>query len=59
MLIAGGNFVDLINKGFYNNKVITRSDGFVIQTGDSDPAGSVHGYVEGGTERKVTFCFCF
>ena len=56
--ITGGNFVDLINKGFYNDKVITRSDGFVIQTGDSDPAGSVHGYVEGGTERKV-FVFVF
>ena len=51
--ITGGNFVDLINKGFYNNRVITRSDGFVIQTGDSNPEGEVHGYVEGGKERKI------
>ena len=29
--LTGGNFVDLVNKGFYNKKVITRSDGFVVQ----------------------------
>jgi hypothetical protein len=53
--ITGGNFVDLIDKGFYNNKVITRSDGFVVQMGDADPAGTVHGYVPPGEkeERKV------
>lgn len=35
--LTGGNFVDLIKKGFYNNKAITRSDGFVVQTGDNSP----------------------
>lgn len=34
--LTGGNFVDLINKGFYNNMKIQRSDGFVVQTGDPD-----------------------
>jgi cyclophilin family peptidyl-prolyl cis-trans isomerase len=53
LIFSGGNFVDLVNKGFYNNKVISRSDGFVIQTGDADPAGTVHGYVQNGEERKV------
>ena len=53
--ITGGNFVDLVNKGFYNNKKITRADGFVVQTGDADPDGAVHGYVPPGssTERTI------
>ena len=32
------DFVDLIDKRFYDGKTITRSDGFVVQTGDSNPA---------------------
>ena len=40
-------------KGFYNGMKIQRSDGFVIQTGDSNPDGDVHGYVSGGKERKI------
>ena len=53
--ITAGNFVDLVQKGYYNNKKIDRSDGFVIQMGDNDPEGQVHGYIpEGATEeRKV------
>jgi hypothetical protein len=31
--ITAGNFLDLISKGFYKDKVITRADGFVVQTG--------------------------
>ena len=50
--LTGGNFVDLVNKGFYNKRIITRSDGFVVQTGDADPAGpegpGPHGYVPAG-----------
>lgn len=46
--VTGGNFVDLVNKGFYNNMVIQRSDGFVVQTGDPD--GKAVGYV--GTPSK-------
>ncbi len=53
--ITGGNFIDLIKKGYYNNKAITRSDGFVVQTGDNDPNGEVHGYIPSGetTERTI------
>jgi cyclophilin family peptidyl-prolyl cis-trans isomerase len=46
--VTGGNFVDLVNKGFYNNMKIQRSDGFVVQTGD--PEGTPIGYV--GTPSK-------
>ncbi len=53
--ITAGNFADLVNKGYYNNKKIDRSDGFVIQMGDNDPEGKVHGYTPDGQseERKV------
>ena len=46
--VTGGNFVDLVDKGFYNNMKIQRSDGFVVQTGDPD--GPADGYV--GTPSK-------
>ena len=47
--ITGGNFIDLVNKGFYKNMIIQRSDGFVVQTGDPD--GEADGYV--GTPGKA------
>lgn len=47
--VTGGNFVDLVDKGFYNQMEIQRSDGFVVQTGD--PAGEADGYV--GTPGKA------
>ncbi|KAL7528610.1 hypothetical protein ACHAWF_002625 [Thalassiosira exigua] len=46
--VTGGNFVELVQKGFYNNMDIQRSDGFVVQTGD--PKGEADGYV--GTPSK-------
>lgn len=46
--VTGGNFIDLVQKGFYTNMVIQRSDGFVVQTGD--PEGPADGYV--GTPSK-------
>lgn len=58
--LTAGNFVDLVNKGFYNNFQIQRSDGFVVQTGDPSADGSPsktvkNGYVPEGKEsvRKV------
>jgi hypothetical protein len=53
--LTGGNFVDLVEKGYYKNKKIDRSDGFVVQMGDNDPDGAVHGYIPSGAteERKV------
>jgi cyclophilin family peptidyl-prolyl cis-trans isomerase len=46
--VTGGNFIDLVQKGFYDNMEIQRSDGFVVQTGD--PPGKAIGYV--GTPSK-------
>lgn len=53
--VTAGNFIDLVQKGYYNNKKIDRADGFVVQMGDNDPEGTVHGYVPAGSseERKV------
>lgn len=31
--ISAGNFVDLVDKGFYNNIDVLRSDGFIVQAG--------------------------
>lgn len=47
--VTGGNFVELVQKGFYTNMNIQRSDGFVVQTGDPD--GEAVGYT-GGTPSK-------
>jgi len=41
--ITGGNFVELVSKGFYTDMKIQRADGFVVQTGD--PEGPAEGYV--------------
>lgn len=41
--VTGGNFIDLVQRGFYNNMKIQRSDGFVVQTGDPD--GEADGFV--------------
>eukprot|EP00522_Entomoneis_paludosa_P017186 CAMPEP_0172444822 /NCGR_PEP_ID=MMETSP1065-20121228/4823_1 /TAXON_ID=265537 /ORGANISM="Amphiprora paludosa, Strain CCMP125" /LENGTH=466 /DNA_ID=CAMNT_0013195523 /DNA_START=107 /DNA_END=1507 /DNA_ORIENTATION=+ len=46
--ITGGNFVELVQKGFYNKMAIQRSDGFVVQTGDPD--GEADGYVAPGSK---------
>mmetsp|Transcript_19260 Transcript_19260/g.32512 ORF Transcript_19260/g.32512 Transcript_19260/m.32512 type:complete len:463 (-) Transcript_19260:124-1512(-) len=46
--VTSGNFVDLVQKGFYTDMDIQRSDGFVVQTGD--PKGEADGYV--GTPSK-------
>jgi cyclophilin family peptidyl-prolyl cis-trans isomerase len=55
--VTAGNMLELVNKGFYNNFKIQRSDGFVVQTGDPKVEGrsEKNGYVPPGeTEvRKV------
>jgi cyclophilin family peptidyl-prolyl cis-trans isomerase len=55
--ITAGNFLDLVNNGFYNNFKIQRSDGFVVQTGDPKAEGrqSKNGYVPPGEAevRKI------
>jgi cyclophilin family peptidyl-prolyl cis-trans isomerase len=45
--VSAGNFVDLVNKGFYDGLTIQRADGFVVQTGDPD--GKADGYVDPAT----------
>lgn len=50
--VTSGNFVELVNKGFYNNFKIQRSDGFVVQTGDPD--GEAVGYVADGGKSAAT-----
>merc|ERR1712205_7502 len=48
--LTSGNFVDLVNKGFYDGYKIQRSDGFVVQTGDAQAEGKSEktGYVPAG-----------
>lgn len=38
-------------QGYYNNLPITRSDGFVVQTGDPDPEGDVHDFFPSGSSE--------
>lgn len=54
--ITSGNFVDLVNKGFYNGIHVQRSDGFVVQTGDpsQEPKAEnkeIHGFVPAGDSK--------
>eukprot|EP00931_Biecheleriopsis_adriatica_P000853 TRINITY_DN10097_c0_g1_i2.p1 TRINITY_DN10097_c0_g1~~TRINITY_DN10097_c0_g1_i2.p1 ORF type:complete len:531 (-),score=111.78 TRINITY_DN10097_c0_g1_i2:43-1635(-) len=37
--ISAGNFIDLVNRGFYDGMSIQRADGFIIQTGDNGQGG--------------------
>ena len=37
--VTAGNFVDLVDKKFYDGMDVQRADGFVVQTGD--PGGDV------------------
>lgn len=48
--INGGNFVDLVQRGFYNDLPFIRSeDNFVVQTGD--PAGADDGFIDPKTKK--------
>lgn len=49
--VTGGNFVELIDNGFYNNMKIQRSDGFVVQTGKPD--GQAEGYTGGKPSKAI------
>jgi len=55
--ITAGNFVDLVQQGFYNDFKIQRSDGFVVQTGDPKAEGKTekNGFVPSGATdvRKI------
>lgn len=45
--VTAGNFVDLVERHFYDGMEIQRADGFVVQTGD--PEGPAEGFVNPGT----------
>ncbi|KAG0558691.1 hypothetical protein KC19_10G047000 [Ceratodon purpureus] len=45
--VTAGNFVDLVERHFYDGMEIQRSDGFVVQTGD--PEGPAEGFVNPAT----------
>jgi len=53
--LTGGNFVDLVQRGFYDGMKIQRSDGFVVQTGDpsKEGRGDKVGFAEDGKVRNV------
>lgn len=49
--LSAGSFVDLASKGFYDNREIIRSDGFIIQSGKPDKG---EGYaLEDGKLRTI------
>lgn len=53
--VTAGTIMDLVLRGYYNDMPITRSDGFVVQTGDPDPEGDIHDFFLPGSKdaRKI------
>ncbi|CAI8594476.1 unnamed protein product [Vicia faba] len=47
--VTAGNFVDLVERHFYDGMEIQRADGFVVQTGD--PEGPAEGFIDPSTEK--------
>ncbi|MEM6449301.1 MAG: peptidylprolyl isomerase [Cyanobacteria bacterium P01_D01_bin.105] len=48
--VTAGNFIDLVDKGFYNDMPFIRAEDFyVLQTGD--PAGPEEGYIDPNTKE--------
>ncbi|MBA0829396.1 hypothetical protein Goarm_014004, partial [Gossypium armourianum] len=50
--VTAGNFVDLVQRHFYDGMEIQRADGFVVQTGDPD--GPAEGFIDPSTEKART-----
>lgn len=53
--ISSGQFLSLVDQGFYNEMAVQRSDGFVIQTGDPhfEEDDQPHGIVDAKGEIKT------
>lgn len=52
--ISAGNFVDLVERGFYDKTEIQRADGLFVQFGD--PEGPAEGFVDStGEVRRIPF----
>eukprot|EP01018_Ginkgo_biloba_P013627 Gb_08385 [translate_table: standard] len=50
--VTAGNFIDLVERHFYDGMEIQRADGFVVQTGD--PEGPAEGFVDPSTGKVRT-----
>lgn len=50
--VTSGNFIDLVERHFYDGMEIQRADGFVVQTGD--PEGPAEGFIDPSTEKTRT-----
>ncbi|GAB2278165.1 Peptidyl-prolyl cis-trans isomerase, chloroplastic [Dionaea muscipula] len=50
--LTAGNFLDLVERHFYDGMEIQRADGFVVQTGD--PEGPAEGFIDPSTEKPRT-----
>ncbi|XP_070023734.1 peptidyl-prolyl cis-trans isomerase CYP38, chloroplastic isoform X1 [Nicotiana tabacum] len=50
--VTAGNFIDLVERHFYDGMEIQRADGFVVQTGD--PEGPAEGFIDPSTEKIRT-----
>lgn len=50
--VTAGNFVDLVERKFYDGLTIDRSDGFVVQMGD--PKGPEVGFIDPATNKLRT-----
>ncbi|THU63566.1 hypothetical protein C4D60_Mb01t17170 [Musa balbisiana] len=50
--VTAGNFLDLVERRFYDGMEIQRADGFVVQTGD--PEGPAEGFIDPSTEKVRT-----
>lgn len=50
--VTAGNFLDLVERHFYDGMEIQRADGFVVQTGD--PEGPSEGFVDPSTGKVRT-----
>jgi len=51
--VTGGNFIDLVDRGFYDGMDIQRSDGFVVQTGKPSAKGQ-DGFIDPVTRKERT-----
>lgn len=50
--VTSGNFLDLVERHFYDGMEIQRADGFVVQTGD--PEGPAESFIDPSTEKPRT-----
>jgi cyclophilin family peptidyl-prolyl cis-trans isomerase len=48
--VSAGQFIDLVQRKFYDGMDVQRADGFVVQTGDPD--GPADGFVVDGEVRR-------